>query len=99
MRAFLDPQLLGVQMPADQSLDYEDNQAIPDHTLPRFQGNPKNNFQVMSHVPEYLRGYWTKDHQSPRWEGDGKGDIWTQEGRIQEIIKGYAALAPHCVTT
>ena len=116
MRAFLDPQLPGVQVPADQSWDYEDNQAIPDHALPRFQGyednqaipdhalprfqgNPKNNFQVMSPVPEYLRGYWTKEHQSPHWEGDGKGDIQTQEGRLQEIIKGYAALAACCMTT
>ncbi len=99
MRAILDPQLPGVQVPADQSWDYEDNQAIPDHALPRFQGNPKNNFQVMSPVPEYLREYWTKEHQSPRWEGDGKGDIRTQEGRLQEIIKGYAALAARCMTT
>ena len=99
MRAFLDPQLPGVQVPADQSWDYEGNQAIPDHALPSFQGNPKSNFQVMSSVPECLRGYWTKEHQSPRWEGDGKGDIRTQEGRLQEIIKGYAALVACCVTT
>ena len=44
---------------------YEDGQAIPDHALPRFQGNPEDNFQVLSPVPEYLRGYWTKAHQSP----------------------------------
>ncbi len=53
----------------------------------------------MSPVPEYLRGYWTQEHQSPRWEGDGKGDIRTQERRLQEIIKGYAALAARCMTT
>ncbi len=99
MRAFLDPQLPGVKVSAEHSRDYEDDQAIPDYALPRFQGNPKNNYQVMSPVPEYLRGYWTKEHQSPRWEGDGKGDIRTQEGRLQEIIKGYAALATHCMTT
>ncbi len=98
IQAFLDPQLLGVQVPADQSWDYEDAQAIPDHALPRFWGNPPNNFQVMSPIPEYLRGYWTKEHQSPRWEGDGKGDFRTQEGRLQEIIKGYAALAARCMT-
>ena len=99
MRAFWDPQLPGVQVPADQAWKYEDDQAIPDHTLPRFRGNPKSNFQVMSPVPVYLRGYWTKEHQSPRWEGDGKGDIRTQEGRLKEIIQGYAALAARCVTT
>ncbi len=99
IRAFWDPQLPGVQAPADQSWKYEDEQAIPDHTLPRFRGNPKNNFQVMMPVPEYLRGYWTNEHQSPHWEGDGKGDIRTQEGRLQEIIKGYAALAARCMTT
>ncbi len=79
IRAFLDPHLPGVQVPADQSGKYDDDQAIPDHSLPRFQGNLKSNFQVMSPVPEYLRGYWTKEHQSPRWKGDGKGDIRTQE--------------------
>ncbi len=83
----------------DQSGKYDEDQAIPDHALPRFQGNPKSNFQVMSPVPEYLRGYWTKEHQSPRWEGDGKGDIRTQEGRLKEIIQGYTALAARCVTT
>ena len=83
IRAFLDPQLPGVQVPADQSWKYEDDQAIPDHTLPRFQGNPKSNFQVMSPVPEYLRGYWTKEHQSPCWEGDGKGDIRESGGPSQ----------------
>ncbi len=95
----MDPQLPRVQVPADHSWKYEDDQAIPNHTLPRFQGNPKNNFQVMSPAQEYLRGYWTKEHQSSCWEGDGKGDIRTQEGRLQEIIKGYAALAGLCVTT
>ncbi len=88
-----------MQVPADQSGKYDDDQAIPDHTLPRFQGNPKSNFQVMSPVPEYLRGYWMKEHQSPRWEGDGKGDIRTQEGRLKEIIHGYAAAAARSVTT
>ncbi len=86
-------------MSAEHSWDYDDDQAIPDYALPRFQGNPKNNYQVMSPVPEYLRGYWMKAHQSPRWEGDGKGDIRSQEGRLQEIIKGYAALATRCMTT
>ncbi len=99
MQAFLDPQLPGVQASVEQSWDYEDDQAIPDYALPRFQGNPRDNFQVMSPVPEYLRGYWTKEHQSPRWEGDGKGDIRIQEGRLQNIIKGYAALATRCMTT
>ncbi len=65
LRAFLDPQLPGVQVPADQAWKYEDDQAIPDHALPRFRGNPKSHFPVMSPVPEYLRGYWTKEHQSP----------------------------------
>ncbi len=99
LRAFLDPHLPGVQVPADQSGKYDDDQAIPDHALPRFQGNPKSNFQVKSPVKEYLREYWTKEHQSPHWEGDAKGDIRTQEGRLKEIIKGDAALAARCVTT
>ncbi len=99
IRAFLDPHLPGVQVPMDQSGKYDDAQAIPDHSLQRFQGNPKSNFQVMSPVPEYLRGYWTKEHQSPQWEGDGKGDIRTQEGRLKEIIHGYAAAAARSVTT
>ena len=99
MRAYLDPHLPGIEVPADQSWKYEDDQAIPDHTLPRFLGNPKNNFQVMSPVPEYLHGYWTKEHQSPRWEGDGKGDIRTQESRLRAIITGYAARAVRCMTT
>ena len=99
IRAFLNPHLPGVQVPADQSGKYDDDQAIPDHSLPRFQGNPKSNFQVMSPVPEYLRGYWTKEHQSPQWEGDGKGDISTQEGRLKEIIHGYAAAAARSMTT
>ncbi len=60
------------RVPADQSGKCDDDQAIPDHALLRFQGNPKSNFQVMLPVPEYLRGYWTKEHQSPRLEGDGK---------------------------
>ncbi len=99
IQAFLDPHLPGVQVPADQSGKYGDDQAIPDHSLPRFQGNPKSNFQVMSPVPEYLRGYWMKEHQSPWWKGDSKGDIRTQEGRLKEIIHGYAAVAAWSMTT
>ncbi len=99
MRALLDPQLPGTRVPAERPVSYEDDQAIPDHALPRFQGNPNDNYQVMSPVPENLRGYWTKAHQSARWEGDGKGDIRIQEGRLQKVIKGYAALATRCMTT
>ncbi len=99
VRAFLDPHLPGVQVPVDQSGKYDDDQAIPDHTLPRFRGNPKSNFQVMSPVPEYLRGYWTEEHESLQWEGDGKGDIRTQEGRLREIIHGYATVAARSMTT
>ena len=62
-------------------------------------GNPKNNFQVMTPVPEYLRGYWTKEHQSPQWKGDGKGDIRTQEGRLKAIIQGYTYAASQSMTT
>ncbi len=99
IRAFLDPHLPGVQVPADQFGKHGDDQAISDHYLPSFQGNPKSNFQVMSPVPEYLREYWTKEHQSPRWKGHGKGDIRTQEGRLKEIIHGYAAVAARSITT
>ena len=48
MRALLDPQLPGEQVPAGRSWRYEDDQAIPDYALPRFRGNPKDNYQVMS---------------------------------------------------
>ncbi len=82
-----------------QAVKYDDGQAIPDHTLPRFRGNPKSNFQVMTPVPEHLRGYWTQEHQSPQWKGDGKGDIRTQEGCLKEIIHGYAYAASQRMTT
>ena len=49
----------------ERPVSYEDDQAIPDHALPRFRGNPKDNYQVMSPAPENLCGYWTKAHQSP----------------------------------
>ncbi len=61
-RAFLDPHLPGVQVPVSQSGRCDGDQPIPDHTLPRFRGNPKSNFHVMTPVPEYLREYWTKEH-------------------------------------
>ncbi len=99
MRALLDPQLPGVQVPVGRSWSYKEDQAIPDHTLPRFRGNPKDNCQVISPVPENLRGYWTQAHQGPRWEGDGKGDIRIQEGGLQKVIKGYAALPTRCMAT
>ncbi len=99
IRASLDPHLPGEQVPVGQSVKYDDGQAIPDHTLPRFRGNPKSNFQVMTPVLEHLRGYWTQEHQSPRWKGDGKGDIRTQEGRLKEIIHGYAYAVSQRVTT
>ncbi len=44
MRVLLDPQLPGVQVPAGDSWRYELDQAIPDHALPKFQGNPKDNY-------------------------------------------------------
>ncbi len=99
IRAFLDPHLPGVQVPVSQSWRGDSDQAIPDHTLPRFRGNLKNNFQVMTPVAEYLCGYWTKEHQSPRWKGDGEGDIRTQERRLKEIIHGYAYAASRSMTT
>ncbi len=34
LRAFLDPRLPGVQVPADQSGKCDDDQAIPDHGIP-----------------------------------------------------------------
>ncbi len=98
-RAFLDPHLPGVQVPVSQLGKCDGDQAIPDHTLPRFRGNPKNNFQVMTSIPEYLRGYWTKEHQSPQWKGDGEGDIRTQESRLKAIIQGYTYAASQRMTT
>ncbi len=80
-------------------MDRENGRSIPDHALPRFQGNPVDNFNVNSPVPENLRGYWTKEHQSPRWEGDTNGDIWTQENRLWKVITGYAARATRFMTT
>ncbi len=95
----LDPSLPGVQVPVVHPAGYEDGQPIPDHALPRFQGNPEDNFNILAPVPEYLHGYWTKAHQSPRWKGDGEGDIRTQENHLQKVITGYAARATHFMTT
>ncbi len=95
MRALLDPQLPGVQVPVGHSWSYEDDQAIPDYALPRFRGNPKDTYQVMSPVPENLRGYWMQAHQGPGWEGDGKGDIQIQEVLFKKVIKGYGLSALH----
>ncbi len=99
LRALLDDSLPGVQVPVVHPTGHEDGQPIPDHTLPRFQGNPADNFNVLSPVPDYLRSYWTKMHQSPRWRGDGDGDIRTQENRLQKVITGYAAQVTHFMTT
>ncbi len=99
IRAFLDPHLPGVQVPVSHLGKCDGDQTIPDHILPRFWGNPKNNFQVMTSVPEYLRGYWTKEHQTQQWKGDGEGDIRTQEGRLKAIIQGYTYAASQRMTT
>ncbi len=99
LRALLDPSLPGIQVPVVRSAAYEDGQPIPDHALPRFQGNPEDNFNVLASVPEHLRGYWTKEHQSPRWKGDGGADIRTQENRLRKVITGYAARATLFMTT
>ncbi len=78
---------------------HEDGQPIPDHALPRFQGNPVDNFNALSPVSDYLRGYWTKVHQSPHWKDDGDGDIRTQENCLRKVVTGYAARATRFMTT
>ena len=44
-------------------------------------------------------GTGRKNTRAPQWKGDGKGDIRTQEGRLKEIIHGYAAAAAKTMTT
>ncbi len=65
LRAHLDAHFPGIQVPVVRPASYEEGQPIPDHALPRFQGNPVDNFNVMSPVSDYLHGYWTQEHQSP----------------------------------
>ncbi len=93
LQALLDASLPRIQVPVVHPTGYEDGQPIPDHALPRFQGNPEDNFNILAPVPEYLHGYRTKAHQSPRWTGDGQGDIRTQENCLQKVITEYAARA------
>ncbi len=57
LRTHLDPHLPGARVPVVRSSGYEDDQAIPDHALPRLQGNPEDNFQVLSPVTEYFSRY------------------------------------------
>ncbi len=99
LSAHLDAQLPGIGVPVVRPAGYKEGQPIPDHALPRFQGNPADNFNVMSLVPDYLCGYWTQEHQSPRWEGDTKGDIQTQENRLRKVITGYAARTTQVIMT
>ncbi len=94
LRAHLDARLPGIQVPIVCPAGYKEGQSIPDHALPRFQGNPTDNFKVLSPVPYFLHGHWIQGHQSHRWEGNTDGDIRLQETHLQEVILGYAAKSP-----
>ncbi len=72
---------------------------VPAHALPRFQGNPLDNYNVCGPIPEWLRGYWTAANQSLSWRGESTNDIFRQETRLRNIIMGYAARAARHMTT
>ncbi len=99
MRAHLDPKFPGTRVQIVRPVDYPEGHPVPAHALPRFQGNPLDNFNVCGPVPEWLRGYWTTANQSPGWRGVSTNDIFRQETRLRNIIMGYAARAVRHMTT
>ncbi len=56
-------------------------------------------FYVLSSVPDYLRGYWTQEHESLRWEGATDGDVWLQETHLWRVIMGYATKTTRAIAT
>ncbi len=99
MRAHLNAKFPGTRVQIVRPADYLEGQPVPVHALPRFQGNPLDNFNVCGPVPEWLRGYWTTANQSPSWRGESTNDIFRQETRLRNIIMGYAARAVRHMTT
>ncbi len=99
MRAHLDARFPGTRVQIVRPADYPEGQPVPVHALPRFQGNPLNNFNMCGPIPEWLRGYWTMANQSPSWRGESTNDIFRQETRLRNIITGYAACAVRHMTT
>ncbi len=99
MRAHLDVRFPGTRVQIVRPADYPEGQPVPVHALPRFQGNPLDNFNVCGPVPEWLRGYWTTASRSPGWQGESTNDIFRQETRLRNIIMGYAARTVRHVTT
>ncbi len=94
--AHLDPCLTGVRVMVVRPAEYEEGQPVSVHALPWSQENPLDNFNVLSPVPEWLRGHWTKAHQSPRWKGDTAGDIFLHKNRLQKLSLG---IRPRCAIT
>ncbi len=99
MRAHIDIKFPGTKVQIVRPVDYPEGHPVPVHALPRFQGNPLDNFNVCGPVPEWLRGYWTTASRSPGWRGESTNDIFRQETRLRNIIMGYAAPAVRHVTT
>ncbi len=94
----LGPLLPGVKVPVVHPAGYAEDQPIPAHALLQFQGNPLDNLNVLSPVPEWLWGRCTQHHQTPGWEGDRAGDIFLQENWLCKIIIGYAAKTTRAIT-
>ncbi len=99
MRAHLDSRFPGTQVQVVRPVDYPEGHLVPVHALPRFQGNPLDNYNVCRPNPEWLHGYWTGANQSPSWRGESTNDIFRQETRLRNIIMGYAAHAVRHMTT
>ena len=99
MRAHLDARFPGTRVTVVRPADYPEGHPVPAHALPRFQGNPLDNYSMCGPVPEWLRGYWTVANQSPSWRGESTNDIFRQEIRLRNIIMGYAARTVRHMTT
>ncbi len=99
MRAHLDARFPGTRVQIIRPVDYPEGHPVPVHGLPRFQGNPLDNFNVCGPIPEWLRGYWKTANQSPSWQGESTNDIFRQETRLRNVIMGYVARAVRHMTT
>ncbi len=99
MRAHLDARFPGTRVQIVRPVNYPQGHPVPAHALPRFQGNPHDNYNVCGPIPEWLRGYWTTANQSPSWRGESTNDIFRQETQLRNIIMGYVARAVRHMTT
>ncbi len=99
MRAHLDARFPGTRVTVVRPVDYPEGHPVPVHALPRFQGNPLDNYNVCVPIPEWLRGFWTAANQSPSFRSESTNDIFHQETRLRNIIMGYAARAVRHMTT